>query len=342
MERYVEYYPFRAIAFLCHIHRPMVANYLGKALLIKRKTLSLHALCIDCKSKFSWQMMDNRTYTLTSRSGLVLEGGGMRGVFTSGVLDNLMDRGIKFPYAIGVSAGACNGLSYMSHQRGRAKYSNIDLLEQYHYIGLRHLLTKRNIMDFDLLFHKFPTEIIPYDYEAYAANSGVFEMVTTDCRTGEACYFHEKESPERIIDIVKTSSRLPYVTPISYVDGRPMLDGGISDSLPVRRAMSCGYDNICLVLTRNGGYRKPQTASWVPHFAYRKYPALRSAIASRNERYNSDMELIERLEDEGKILVIRPEQPIAVGRMERDISKLLDLYDQGYAAASKIEFIKHE
>ena len=287
-------------------------------------------------------MIDNRTYTLTSRSGLVLEGGGMRGVFTSGVLDNLMDRGVKFPYAIGVSAGACNGLSYMSHQRGRAKYSNIDLLEQYHYIGFRHLLTKRNIMDFDLLFHKFPTEIIPYDYEAYAANSAIYEMVTTDCRTGEACYFHEKESPERIIDIVKASSSLPYVTPISYVDGRPMLDGGIGDSLPVRRAMSCGYDNLCLVLTRNHGYRKQRNSSWVPPLAYRKYPALRSAIASRNARYNNDMEFIERLEAEGKILVIRPERPIAVGRMERDIKKLVDLYDEGYAAASKIEFIKHE
>lgn len=276
---------------------------------------------------------------LNSRSGLVLEGGGMRGVFTCGVLDNFMDRGIEFPYAIGVSAGACNGLSYMSRQRGRARFSNIDLLEKYRYIGFRHLLTKRNIMDFDLLFNKFPNEIIPYDYEAYSLSESLFEMVTTDCLTGQACYFGEKLSPERIIDIVKASSSLPFVTPISYVDGRPMLDGGISDSVPVRRAMELGYDNLCVVLTRNIGYRKKQVRSWIPPFVYRKYPALREAIATRNGRYNDDMELVESLESERRITIIRPEHPIEVGRMERDTAKLIKLYDEGYAVASKVDFI---
>lgn len=263
----------------------------------------------------------------------------MRGVFTCGVLDNFMDRGIEFPYAIGVSAGACNGLSYMSRQRGRARFSNIDLLEKYRYIGFRHLLTKRNIMDFDLLFNKFPTEIIPYDYGAYAARRAIYEMVTTDCTTGEACYFREQQSPQRIIDIVKASSSLPFVTPISYVDGRPMLDGGISDSVPVRRAMELGYDNLCVVLTRNSGYRKKQARSWIPPFVYRKYPALREAIATRNGRYNDDMELVESLESERRITVIRPEHPIEVGRMERDTAKLVKLYDEGYAVASKVDFI---
>jgi predicted patatin/cPLA2 family phospholipase len=284
-------------------------------------------------------MNNNRQYTLNSRSGLVLEGGGMRGVFTCGVLDNFMDRGIEFPYAIGVSAGACNGLSYMSRQRGRARFSNIDLLEKYRYIGFRHLLTKRNIMDFDLLFNKFPTEIIPYDYEAYAARRAIYEMVTTDCTTGEACYFREQQSPQRIIDIVKASSSLPFVTPISYVDGRPMLDGGISDSVPVRRAMELGYDNLCVVLTRNSGYRKKQARSWIPPFVYHKYPALREAIATRNGRYNDDMELVESLESERRITIIRPEHPIEVGRMERDTAKLVKLYDEGYAVASKVDFI---
>lgn len=282
--------------------------------------------------------MANIEYNITPQSGLVLEGGGMRGVFTCGVLDSFMDRGIEFPYAIGVSAGACNGLSYMSHQRGRAKFSNIDLLEKYRYIGFRHLLLRRNIMDFKLLFEKFPNEIIPYDYEAYAGNRAIFEMVTTDCHTGQACYFREKSDPVRIIDIVKASSSLPFVAPIAYVDRRPMLDGGIGDSVPVRRAMECGYDNLCVVLTRNRGYRKENKRSWIPPLFYRKYPELRRAIESRNLRYNSDMELVERLESEGKITVIRPEKPIAVGRMERDIDKLRELYDEGYAIASKINF----
>ncbi len=281
--------------------------------------------------------MANLKHNITPKSGLVLEGGGMRGVFTCGVLDSLMDRGIRLPYAIGVSAGACNGLSYMSGQRGRAKFSNIDLLEKYRYIGFRHLLTKGNIMDFDLLFHEFPERIIPYDYEAYEANDAHYEMVTTDCLTGEACYLSDKRDPKRIIDIVKASSSLPFVMPISYVDGVAMLDGGISDSIPVRHAMDLGYDNLVVVLTRNKGYRKSEKQH-VPFWAYRKYPALREAIRTRNLRYNSDMELIERLEEEGRIIVIRPERPIVVGRMERDSRKLLALYDEGYELASKIEF----
>ena len=282
--------------------------------------------------------MAKLTHNLTPKSGLVLEGGGMRGVFTCGVLDSLMERGIKFPYAIGVSAGACNGLSYMSAQRGRAKFSNIDLLEKHRYIGFRHLLTKGNIMDFDLLFHEFPERIIPYDYAAYERNDAVYEMVTTDCLTGQACYLSEKHDPKRIIDIVKASSSLPYVMPISYVDGVAMLDGGISDSIPVRRAMELGYDNLCVVLTRNRGYRKREKHH-LPFWAYRKYPALREALRTRNMRYNSDMELIERLEAEGRIIVIRPERPIEVGRMERNTNKLLELYNEGYELASKIDFI---
>lgn len=280
----------------------------------------------------------DRKVILDERSGLVLEGGGMRGVFTCGVLDNFMDRGIRFPYSIGVSAGACNGLSYMSGQRGRAKYSNIDLLDKYRYIGLKKLLLTGNIMDFDLLFDKFPNEIIPYDYEAYAQCKERYEMVTTSCVTGEACYYDEKLSPERIIDIVRASSSLPFVCPIAYVDGEPMLDGGIADSIPIERARALGYDRNVVVLTRNRGYRKPDKKGVVPPFMYRKYPALREAIVNRNKLYNTQLELIERLEDEGEIVVIRPEKPIVVDRMERDVQKLLDLYNEGYDCASKIKF----
>lgn len=280
----------------------------------------------------------DRKVILDERSGLVLEGGGMRGVFTCGVLDNFMDRGIRFPYTIGVSAGACNGLSYMSGQRGRAKYSNIDLLDKYRYIGLKKLLLTGNIMDFDLLFDKFPNEIIPYDYEAYAQCKERYEMVTTSCVTGEACYYDEKLSPERIIDIVRASSSLPFVCPIAYVDGEPMLDGGIADSIPIERARALGYDRNVVVLTRNRGYRKPDKKGVVPPLMYRKYPALREAIANRNKLYNTQLELIERLEDEGEIVVIRPEKPIVVDRMERDVTKLLDLYNEGYDCASKIKF----
>ena len=279
-------------------------------------------------------------YRLTDRSGLILEGGGMRGVFTCGVLDNLMDRGIRFPYTIGVSAGACNGLSYMSEQRGRGKFSNIDLLEKYRYIGLKQLIFNGNIMDFDLLFHKFPEEIIPYHYDKFAACKERFEMVTTSCRTGRACYYDEKMDPVRIIDIVKASSSLPFVSPISYVDGEPMLDGGIADSIPLLRARELGFDNNLVVLTRNKGYRKPQKPTTVPWFFYRKYPLLREAIRRRNALYNEQIDLVERLEGKGELVVIRPQRPITVDRIERDTRKLLDLYNEGYECAAAVEFIK--
>ena len=284
--------------------------------------------------------MTQKTVQLNSASGLILEGGGMRGVFTCGVLDNFMERGIRFPYTIGVSAGACNGLSYMSGQKGRAKYSNIDLLEKYRYLGIKQLILKGNIMDFDLLFHTFPEQIIPYDYDKYARCSEVYEMVTTDCLTGHACYYNEKHDPRRIIEIVKASSSLPFVCPISYVDGHPMLDGGIADSLPLVRARELGYNNNVVVLTRNKGYRKPSKPTTVPFFFYRQYPYLRRAIAGRNALYNSQIEMIEQMEERGEITVIRPQKPIVVDRIERDTSKLLDLYNQGYEIASSIEFIK--
>lgn len=272
--------------------------------------------------------------TITPQSGLVLEGGGMRGVFTSGVLDCFMDHGIRFPYTIGVSAGACNGLSYMSWQRGRAKYSNIDMLDKYHFIGIKHLITKGNIMDFDLMFHEFPERIIPYDYEAYAKCTEEYEMVTTNCITGQACYYNEKQSPKRIIDIVKASSSLPFVCPIAYVDGSPMLDGGIADSIPLLRAREHGYTNNVVVLTRNKGYRKEDKPSKVPPFFYRKYPELRHAIASRNMMYNQQISMVEELEDKCELIVLRPQKPIEVSRMERDTAKLLALYDEGYQTAA--------
>ena len=272
--------------------------------------------------------------TVTPQSGLILEGGGMRGVFTSGVLDCFMDKGIRFPYTIGVSAGACNGLSYMSGQRGRAKYSNIDMLDKYHFIGIKHLIKKGNIMDFDLMFHTFPEEIVPYDYTAFATCNEKYEMVTTSCTTGKACYYDEKHNPKRIIDIVKASSSLPFVCPIAYVDGTPMLDGGIADSIPLLRARELGYNNNVVVLTRNKGYRKKDEESKVPSFFYRKYPNLREAIAQRNMMYNRQIALVEELEGKGELVVIRPTKPITVGRMEKDTSKLLDLYEQGYQAAT--------
>ena len=280
-------------------------------------------------------LMKESTIGEQNNTALVLEGGGLRGVFTCGVLDCFMEKGIRFPFTVGVSAGACNGLSFMSGQKGRAKASNIDLMDEYHYVGFRYLLTQRCIMDFKLLFEDFPERIIPYDYDAYFSNPDRFIMVTTNCLTGEAEYFEEKSSSQRVMDIVRASSSLPFVSPITYVDGTPMLDGGIVDSIPVEYAMTNGYERIVAVLTRNRGYRKKKSSMRLARLFYRKYPFLQKALAERNYRYNKTMDLIEKLEDEGKIMVIRPVKPIQVGRMEKDTDKLWDLYMEGYEEARK-------
>ena len=274
--------------------------------------------------------------TIDKNTVLVLEGGGLRGVFTCGVLDFFMDRGITFPFIVGVSAGACNGLSYMSGQRGRAKSSNIDLMEKYQYVGFKYLLSQGCIMDYKLLFEDFPEKIIPYDYDAYFANPTRFVMVTTNCLTGKPEYLEEKKSSERVMDIVRASSSLPFVTKITYVDGIPMLDGGIVDSIPIRYALDQGYENIVVVLTRNKGYRKKDTKIRAAKAFYRKYPKLQEALFVRNSVYNKTMDLIEKLEEQGRITVIRPVNPVNVGRMEKDVTKLTALYQEGYEVAAQI------
>lgn len=276
------------------------------------------------------------SFGIDHNTALILEGGGLRGAFTCGVLDLFMEKGIRFPFTVGVSAGACNGLSYMSGQKGRARSSNIDLMEKHHYVGIRYLFTQGCIMDFKLLFEDFPEKIIPYDYPAYFSNPDRFAMVTTNCLTGQAEYFEEKSSPERVMDIVRASSSLPFVTPISYVDGIPMLDGGIADSLPVEYALSQGFEKVVVVLTRNKGYRKGEKPNRLVKLFYRKYPRLQEAIMNRNKVYNRSMELIESLEREGRALIIAPERPIEVGRMEKDTGKLRAFYREGYEIASRI------
>lgn len=272
---------------------------------------------------------------INNETGLVLEGGGMRGVFTCGVLDCFMDYNLRFPYTIGVSAGACNGVSYISQQKGRARFSNIDMLDQYHYIGFKHLLRKRNILDFDLLFIDFPERILPFDYETYFSSNERFVMVTTNCLTGEANYFEEKNDKNRLINIIRASCSLPFVCPITYVDDIPMLDGGIVDSIPLQRALDDGFENNVVVLTRNLGYRKDTRDIKVPSFLYHKYPNIREALSKRCAVYNQQLEFVEQMESEGKIVVIRPEYPVQVDRIEKDTKKLRNLYEEGYACAEK-------
>ena len=269
-------------------------------------------------------------------TALVLEGGGMRGVFTSGVLDWMIDHNITFPYLVGVSAGSSNALSFASHQRGRAKYTFADLQAERHYLGVRNLLRHHSILDMDLLYRELPETLWPYDYAAYRANPMRVESVATDCLTGEAVYFEEKESPERIIDIVRASSALPFACPIAQVDGRAMLDGGIADSIPIDRAFDQGYGHAIVVLTRHLGYRKEEKSPHLPPFIYSRYPKLREALRTRGKRYNAQLERVEQLEREGRITVIRPDHPVEVARIETDMDKMNALYRHGFEMAERV------
>ena len=268
-------------------------------------------------------------------TGLVLEGGGMRGVFTSGVLDGFMKHDLYFRYVVAVSAGACNGMSYMSHQPRRARISNIDYLARYNYIGIRHLVTQGCIFDRELLYDKFPNQYLPFDFDTFFNNQCTFEMVTTNCQTGQAMYLSEKHDRQRALDIVRASSSLPYVSKIVEVDGIPMLDGGIVDSIPVQRAIDMGHPFNVVVCTRNKGYRETGRDYKIPRFIYRNYPRLRVALSRRIAAYNKQLEMIDRMEAAGQIICIRPERPMEVTRMAKDTAKLERLYEEGFALGEK-------
>lgn len=269
------------------------------------------------------------------KTALVLEGGGMRGVFTSGVLDAFMKHDLTFPYIVAVSAGACNGMSYVSHQPRRARISNIDYLARYKYIGLRHLVTQGCIFDRELLYDKFPNQYLPFDFDTFFSSPMTFEMVTTNCLTGQPMYLSERHDRQRALDIVRASSSLPYVSKIVDVDGIPMLDGGIVDSIPLQHAIDMGHPTNVLVLTRNRGCRDTGKDMKIPRFIYRKYPRLRVVLSRRLAAYNAQLEYVERMEDEGRVICIRPERPMEVDRIEKDIAKLERLYEEGFAIGER-------
>lgn len=270
------------------------------------------------------------------QTGLVLEGGGMRGIFTAGVLDFFMDHQIEFPYTIGVSAGATNGLSYISKQRGRSYYSDIDLLKQYNYIGFKNILKGQGYIDLDFLFYEFPKHYYPFDFNTFKAVPNRLVIVTSNCLTGKAEYFEEKEDYNRLTTICKASCSLPVMCPITFVDQIPMVDGGVCDAIPIKRAIKDGFNKNVIVLTRNKGYRKSNKDFYLPPFILHKYPAIQEQLRSRYKRYNKTMDFIEAQEAEGKAIIIRPIKPIKVTRTEKDSIKLRDLYMEGYNCAEEI------
>lgn len=274
---------------------------------------------------------------IDNHTGLVLEGGGMRGVFTSGVLDYLMDHNLYFPYVIGVSAGAMNGISYVSKQRGRSHFSNIDILKKYNYIGFRHLLRRKGYIDLNFLFHVFPERYYPFDFKTYSQSNTRMVIVASNCITGKAEYFEEKKDEKRFLDICQASCTLPVMCPISFVDNTPMVDGGVCDTIPIEHAINEGFHKNVIILTRNKGYRKANKDFYMPNFIYHKYPAIREQLRTRYKRYNQMIEIVEQLEKEGKAIVIRPTNPLKVSRTTDNPKYLELLYQEGYTCGEQIK-----
>lgn len=264
---------------------------------------------------------------------IVLEGGATRGVFTSGVLDYLMEQELYLSHVIGVSAGSCNAVDYVSRQPGRTKDCMIPTDKNGNYIyGIHKFIKEKSLMNMDLIFDKYPNEVYPFDFDTYFQSEMKCEVVVTNCLTGKAEYLDDREDRQRLMKICRASCSMPLVTPIVNVDGIPYLDGGLADSVPIDRAMEMGNEKVVVILTRNKGYRKKTVSrnmERVYRRAYRSYPKLVQTILTRSFHYNKTMNHIDWLEQEGKIFVLRPKVK-PVGRMERDSDTLKKFYDHGY------------
>ena len=265
--------------------------------------------------------------------GLVLEGGGMRGVYTAGVLEFLMEKDLYFPYVIGVSAGACNACSYISRQKGRNKNVTIGYVNDPRYLSYRNFWKEKSLFGMDFIFDEIPTRLDPFDLESFLQSKQRFIIGTTDVYTGKPVYF-EKDAGEDILQVVRASSSLPFAAPTVRIKDYDLLDGGVSDPIPVRKSMNDGNNKHVIVLTRNQNYRKtPFKYKRLAKWKYPEYQGLVEAMENRHKVYNETLELIDQLENERKAFVIRPTQPIAVKRMEKDQSRLEGLYIQGYEDA---------
>jgi predicted patatin/cPLA2 family phospholipase len=263
----------------------------------------------------------------------VLEGGGMRGAYTAGVLDAFLDQGVGFSYVIGVSAGANAGADYVTGQRERNHKMFVDLAADPRYAGLFNLLRERSWFGMRFLFETAPDELVPFDYEAFHRSSRTFVVAATDCDTGQPVYFrHHDHDPRWFIHTVhRASCSLPILSPPVTIDGRRYLDGGVSDPIPIDRSIADGNPRNVVVLTRNAGYRKDPPLFDLPaRLALARYPGVQRAVRRRVAVYNACLDRLAALERAGRVFILRPVKPLTVGRMERDVNKLDALYHQGY------------
>ena len=262
-------------------------------------------------------------------TALVLEGGGMRGMFSAGVFEAFMLKGLVFPYITVVSAGACNILSYMSNQPLRTRRIIENYVTDKRYFSLKNWMEKGSIFGFDFIFEDLPQTLLPFDFETYYNYPGTLQVGTTDCRSGQSVWFGKEAIGHSFLP-VRASASLPFLAPIVHIGSRDLLDGALVAPIPYERAMEAGYKKFIIVLTRNSGYRKKKS---VPKLLlktwYKNYPKLWEIMQQRPSLYNSQLEYVEQLEKEGKAVIIRPQIPLEIDRLDIKPDKLLALHDHG-------------
>ncbi|MEG0313658.1 MAG: patatin family protein [Erysipelotrichaceae bacterium] len=265
-----------------------------------------------------------------NNKSLILEGGGMRGVYTAGVLDYLQEHYIEFDQIIGVSAGTCHGCSYISKQKGRAYKVNTDYLDDKNYLSWSNLIKDGSIFNMNMLFNTIPNELYPIDDKVYNNSNTKLFATCTNLNTGKAEYFHIKDinSDSKYIE---AGCSIPGLANIVYINSEPYLDGGIGDSLPIKKAIQDGYKKNIVILTRDIEYTKDRNKMMnILKFKYHKYPNFVNAIRARHINYNNTLKFIKKEEAKGNCFVIRPSKPLNISNLEKNKVVLKDIYDLGY------------
>ena len=270
----------------------------------------------------------------TRKQGLVLEGGAMRGLFTAGVMDVLMENGIVFDGIVGVSAGAAFGCNYKSGQIGRVLRYNTTYCQDWRYCSFRSLIKTGDLYGADFCYHELPEQLDLFDDEAFQKNPADFYAVCTDCESGEPVYKKIQSAQYTDLEWIRASASMPLVSRIVDINGQKLLDGGIADSIPLRFMENSGYANNVVVLTQPRSYRKKKN-SLLPlmKLALKKYPKVVDAMARRHINYNETLDYIRKQEQEGKVFVVSPDEKLDIGRTEKDPNKLRAVYAIGRKAA---------
>ena len=263
---------------------------------------------------------------------LVLEGGALRSLYTSGVLDVLMKYKIEANYVLGVSAGALTGMNYVSKQQGRSAKINIENCDNPRYIGMKALRKEGGIIGYDYLFNDLSKKEYPFDYETFKFSDQKFIPVITNCEKGITEYVEKNDCKEDIFKVVQASSSMPLCSKMVKIGNNHYLDGAVTMPIPVDWAIEQGHKNILVVLTRDRNYRKPEVSNTMKRVykrVYHKYPKLVEKLCTMPERYNNLKVHINELEKQGRIMVIAPKNPVTVSRLEKDKEKLQKLYEDG-------------